>query len=153
MKRKTKTVAMSRMGVDVASETVQAWLAEAGAERRNVLRIRLTVEELLGKILAHSGEGAEAELSFSKWIGAGLLRIRYGGARFDPTQSAAAEVEEFSFSILARTGFLPAWRRRGGGNELQFRIPLSGLRPEHVMLGCIALALVIGLREASFPRT
>ena len=142
---------MSRQGVDEAAQTVQNWLAEAGAKHKNVLRIRLTVEELLEKVLAQGEDGLQAELSFSRWVGAGLLRIRYGGAPFDPTQSGESEMEDLSSSIMARIGLRPVWRKRGDGSELLFRIPLPGLRPEYVMLGCIVLALGVGLAGGWLP--
>ncbi len=137
--------------MDEAARTVQTWLAEAGAKHKDVLRIRLTVEELLEKVLAQGEDGLQAELSFSRWVGAGLLRIRYGGAPFDPTQSGESEMEDLSSSIMARIGLRPVWRKRGDGSELLFRIPLPGLRPEYVMLGCIVLALGAGLAGGWLP--
>ncbi len=77
-----------------------------------------------------------------------------GGALGNMPASAAeeeSEMEDLSSSIMARIGLRPVWRKRGDGSELLFRIPLPGLRPEYVMLGCIVLALGAGLAGGWLP--
>jgi anti-sigma regulatory factor (Ser/Thr protein kinase) len=66
LKKKEKTVFLNLQGVDAAAEAVQDWLTEAGVKHKDILRIRLTIEELLGRILARSEEDVQAELHFSK---------------------------------------------------------------------------------------
>ena len=151
MKTKKITVLLNRQGVDEAAENIQSWLTAAGVERRNVLRIRLTMEELLEKICSRGNENIQAELTISKFVGSCRLRVRYGGERFDPTRRKESELEEFSESILAQTGFLPTWRWRGGKNELSLHAPAAGLRPEYVMLGSILAAVAVGVAGAAIP--
>ena len=110
MKTKKEGVDLDLQGVDKASALIQGWLTEADLRRQDMLRIRLTMEELLAKVCRHGGEGLRAELSFTKRVGAGWLRIRYGGERYDPTRSADDALEELSDTILAQTGFIPSWR-------------------------------------------
>ncbi len=153
MKQRKETVPLDRAGIDAAAETIQRWLTEAGVDRKDVLRIRLTAEELLARICDRGETGLQAELSLVRRLGACRLRIRYGGARFDPCARGEDGLEEFSADILARTGFLPAWRSRGGINELNIRVPARGLRPEYVLLGCIVAAVLIGLLGERIPET
>ncbi len=151
MKTEKETILLDRQGVDEAAGRIQDWLTEAGAKRRDVLRIRLTMEELLMKIGESGSEARRAELSLARRLGTVRLRVRYGGEKFDPTRSADNEMEELSASILSRTGFIPAWRWRSGTNELSLKVPVPGLRPEYVMLGSIAAAVLIGLLGCRLP--
>jgi hypothetical protein len=110
MKEKTVHIALDRQGVDTAAAAIEEWLTEAKVKRRDVLRIRLTMEELLGKLCADGGEPCPAEMRFRKGLSAGALRIRYGGERRDPREQEQNEIEELSATILSQTGYLPEWR-------------------------------------------
>ena len=117
---------MDPAGVDEAAAVLELWLTEAGAKRNDVLRIRLTMGELLAKICEHGEGSVHAELILSKLLGVCRLRVRFGGERWDPTRRERSDMEELSEQILARTGFLPACRWRGGRNELRLQFPVRG---------------------------
>ncbi len=151
MKSRRESVFLDGAGIDTAAETIQRWMTEAGVNRKDVLRVRLTMEELLGRVCAHAEEALHAQLSMSKRFGVCRLRIRYGGERFDPCDQKDNELEELSADILTRTGFLPVWRRRAGENELFLKIQAGGLRAEYVLLGCIVAAVLIGLLGSRIP--
>ena len=151
MKSGKKTIKLDQQGIDTAAETIQGWLTDAGVKRKDVLRIRLTMEELLGRVCEHTEGSTSAELSMSKRFGVCRLRIRYGGDRFDPGEQKDNELEELSAGILARTGFLPSWRWHGGENELRLKIQAGGLRTEYVLLGCIVAAVLVGLLGSRIP--
>lgn len=152
LKPQTKTICLDRRGVDAASEMIGFWLETAGLERRDIARIRLTMEEMLSAIARH-GEGVLAELRFSRRFGEWRLRVRYDGDRFDPTAGDKSELDEWTEELLSRTGFVPVWHWRLKKNELLFRIPTRKRRPEILMLACIAAALVIGILGQSLPET
>ena len=151
MKSRKESVFLDGAGIDAAAEAVQGWLTAAGVKRKDAIRVRLTMEELLSRVSENAGGKLSAELSMSKRFGACRLRIRYGGERFDPGSRQENELEELSASILARTGFLPVWRWRGGANELFLKIQAGGLRTEYVLLGCIVAAVLIGLLGSRIP--
>ena len=114
-------------------------------KRSDLLRTRLTIEELLLNICGHAEASAEAELRFGKRLGSGRLTLIWDGERFDPTARAQNDMETLSEEMLSRIGLAPEYRRRGGTNELRLRVPVPGLRPELVMLLCVAAAVAVGL--------
>ena len=146
-----KTIRLDSQGVDEASEIIQSWLEEAGIPHRDVLRIRLTTEELLSVICDRGGDDIRAELRFWKWFGDWRLSIRYDGGRFDPTAAREDGLQGWTDELLSRTGFLPIWSRHGGENELLFSIPGKGGWRKHVMLCCVAAAAVLGLLGQFLP--
>ena len=144
MKKYEKTIRLDRAGVDDASETIRGWLEDVGIKNTDVLRIRVTLEELLNNIRVHGEEQIDAVLSFQRRFGIWGLRICYEGERYDPTKPADNETEEFTAAILARTGILPYWRWRNGKNELILRVAGPKPRPEWIMIGCFVAAIVVG---------
>lgn len=151
MKTQTKTISLDRQGVDAASETIRAWLEAAGIPQRDVLRIRLTMEEMLTSISDHGENRVNAELRFRRWIGEWRLYVRYDGDRFDPAGRKESDTDEWTADLLARTGFAPVWRWHARGNELLLCIPSEKRRPERVMLGCAGMAILIGLLGDFLP--
>ena len=151
MKTQTKTVSLNRPGVDAVSETIRAWLEEAGIPQRDILRIRLTMEELLNRVSEHGKGCAYADLRLCKRIGEWRLYVRYDGDRFDPTGRKESDADKWTVDLLARTGFAPVWRWRARKNELLLRIPSGKRRPERVMLGCAVMAVLVGLLGDFLP--
>ena len=151
MKTQTKTVRLDRPGVDAASETIRSWMELAGVTQRDVLRIRLAMEELLNRISEHGEGRVEAELRFRRRIGEWRLYVFYDGDRFDPAGQKECDVDAWTADLLARTGFVPSWRWRARRNELLVRIPSGKRRPERVMLGCAVAAILVGLLGNYLP--
>ena len=151
MKTKTMTILLDRRGIDIMSATIQNWLEETGIGHKDILRIRLTMEELLIKVYEHSDDDIQAELRLRRGIGDWQLRVRYDGGRFDPTAPKESDIDEWTADLLARTGIMPAWRWRSGRNELLFRIPSKKRRPELITLGSVLAAIAIGLLGQFLP--
>ena len=151
MKAKTKTIQLSNQGVDCASETIRDWLEAEGVSQRDVLRIRLTMEELLSVVSGHTEDQVTAQLRFKKSFGDRCLVIRYDGDKFNPTAPVENELEGWTADLLSRTGFVPAWHWRAKQNELVLRIPGKKQRTELLMLGCLAAAIGIGFLGLVLP--
>ena len=148
--RKT-VVRLDSSGIDYASETMGQWLVDVKEKRENIIRARLTIEELLLRIARHFGEAATAELHFRKGIGGSQFLIRYGGERFYPMDLPENELEEWSAEILSRLEYVPSWRYRFRKNELLFRLPGFGVRSELVMVASIVAAIAVGLLGSVIP--
>ena len=153
MKAQKKTICLNRKGVDEASECIQNWLQEAGIRHTDIVRIRLTMEELLLDVSENGEDDPEAELRFEKWLNDWKLSIRYNGTRFDPTEKKENELQEWTAQLLSRTGFLPIWRWRSQRNELLLRIPGKAGWTKYMMLYFVAAAVVAGLLGRFLPDT
>lgn len=151
MKTKLKTIPLDGHGIDDASQTIQQWLADCRIKQKDILRIRLTAEEMLSMISSRSGDGSAAELRLVRRLGSIWLSVRYGGERYDPTIHEENALEEWSAEILSRTGVAPGWRWNNGGNELLFRVRSAVERPELIMLCSLAAAVILGLLGGLIP--
>ena len=150
MKREERVI-LDRQGVDKASETIQNWLEEVKAEHKDILRIRLLMEELLDSVRRYNKQPPEAVLRLIQRSGSVFLVVRYGGERFDPTQTPEDAVSELRGILMPQLGLEPEWRWRNQENELIQRVSRRHMRPEQLMLGCIAAAIAVGLAGPLIP--
>jgi anti-sigma regulatory factor (Ser/Thr protein kinase) len=72
---KTIKCNLDEKAVEEISNELQIFLNQLNMECRNILRIRLTVEELLLNIIEGCGKGLAVSVSFGKYWGRQVLRI------------------------------------------------------------------------------
>ena len=146
-----KTYQLDRFGVDSVSYDLQEWMDSINVNRRDALRIRLTMEELLLRIFERSDKEISATLRMGKRFGTPFIRFRYSGEKINPTEDQDDETDGWTDRILTNLGLTPSWRYRAGSNELTLRIPNVSHRSELLLLGALICAVVIGLLGSLIP--
>lgn len=134
----------SNSNIDLASEQVTKFLASAGVERREALRIRLGIEEVLLKYQEKFGEEAAFKFRCAKRFPSIKIEIIVENAAFDPLDEAGEE-DDVIRSMLARIGLAPSWNYKNGKNYIVFiakKKPLSGTMK---MAAAIVLAILCGV--------
>ena len=85
---KAREYLLNADGLDQIAAVLQEVLSDQGLERREALRIRLTMEELLLRVMEAQGEDpVTVTLSMKKRFGTQTILLRYGGPSFDPTRA------------------------------------------------------------------
>ena len=82
---------LDRSGVDEISAKMEEWLKKIGVSRHNIIRLRLTMEELLLRVCERYGGSKKVELIIGKRVTTPMLFIRYEGESYDPTMTEPAE--------------------------------------------------------------
>ena len=142
---KTTIIPLDPEGVDRIAEEIQTFFEEQGLSRREVLRIRLTMETMLLRLLAWEERPKTVSLSLGKRFRRPTVLLRYDGGAFDPSVTAEGG-EEWSGRILASLGLAPSWSFRAGRNTLQLRIPKASGRSQLFWLAvAVVLAVVLGM--------
>ena len=153
MRFREEEIMLDSAGVDYISGEIGAWARAAGIERRNAIRIRVTMEELLLRVSGHTGGGVICRLRMGKRFGTPFIRVRYGGDSYDPTSLAEDELDDWSERLLESVGLSPTWSWRAGRNELMLRAPAAGHSAEFMLLGALALALILGALGSVLPES
>ena len=151
MSLKWKQYELNAKAVDDISETIDQFLKSTGAERRNILRIRLTMEELLLRILDSKEPPHLAELGLGKQFGRTVVRLRYTGVAFDPTEG---ESENWNDRILVSAGLAPSWSYRGKTNTLSLKsAEAAGHGTLFYILIAALAAILLGAAGHFLPQT
>ncbi|MBQ1369322.1 MAG: cation:dicarboxylase symporter family transporter [Firmicutes bacterium] len=142
---------LNREGVDAASQEMADWLAELGVPRRDALRIRLTMEELLLRICEHYGEGVDGTLRMGKYFGIPFISFRYAGEAYDPIHEQSDELDGWTEKLLANMGLSPSWSCRFGRNQLIQTIDAPKKISQAMLPIAFILAVLLGLAGTALP--
>ena len=151
MKHTETHLFLGRAGVDLTSQEMAAWLAETGVPRRDALRIRLTMEELLLRICEHFGEGIDGTLRMGWYFGIPFISFRYAGESYDPTAEQSDEMSQWTEQLLVNMGLSPSWSFRFGRNQLIQTIDVPKKSTQLVLPAAFLLAAALGLAGATLP--
>lgn len=134
---------LSNAGIDTACERVESFLSGSGVERRVVLRVKLTVEEVLLEYQSRFGENATFQLRQMNRFSNVKLEIIIPGEAFDPMDQADEESEVIR-GLLAGIGLAPTWSYKKGKNYTVFISKKKPLSMTIKMLIGAVLAIIVG---------
>ena len=131
--------------IELACEETGKFLSKAGVERREVLRIKLTFEEVLLKYREKLGEAANFKVKFIKWLSYIKIEIVVAGEAYD-VFAMDGEEDDIIRGLLAGIGLVPTWNYKKGRNHILFipkKKPLSGTVKMVLAMGCSVLAGIL----------
>lgn len=137
--------------VDQIAGGIQKFLTDAGLARRDALRLRLSMEEVLLRLMDAPAPPKSVMLGMGKRFGRLTVSLRYSGESFDPTRDGGAD-GDWSGRILANLGAAPTWSWRGGVNSVLLRPPRAGGRSSlFYLLLAVLLAAAAGALGGLLP--
>ena len=136
-------------GVDSISSLMEEWSEKNGVNNKTIIRLRLTMEEMLIRISKRFNGSKKGTLIIGKRFGKPYFKVRYRGESYDPTKADPGN--EWANRMLGKIGLAPMWSYRDGMNEICLYGPARTVRTE-TRLGIAAiLAIVLGLAGAAIP--
>ena len=118
----------SNSNIDLACEETGTFLASAGVERREALRVKLTLEEALLQYQEKFGTDAGFSLRLVKRLSSIRVELIVPGESYDALESDREEADVIR-GLLAGIGLAPSWSYKNGRNHIIFtpkKKPLSG---------------------------
>ncbi|MBP3854512.1 MAG: cation:dicarboxylase symporter family transporter [Ruminiclostridium sp.] len=132
----------------ILTET-QNYCSQLNIERRQSLRVTLTLEELLLGLMNHYGAEKAIAVGFGKYRGRQIIRLQYEGEPFDPIEQAE---DEWTGNIMASLGLSPVWTYRRKTNTVS--ITIADRRQKGTLFYiavAAALGTVLGILGHHFP--
>lgn len=146
---------LSREHIDMLSEQVfEILTTQIKLDRKEALRLRLSVEEVLLMWRDTMGEEQELELRYGKRLGRPFIELSLEGERFNPYKKLKEKElgdGEGTQNMLAFYGLAPSYAYVNGVNRLTLmprRKPLSTIQK---MLFSFVLAILVGLLCGFLP--
>lgn len=141
---------LSNENIDIRIKEAEQFLSEANVDGKDILRIRLAMEETLLNYKNILGETESFSLRCVKRLGRLRIELSVPGIRYDPFADEE-EGSEILRSILAGMGIAPVWQYKNGSNQIIFTPRRR--KPSQILLltAAVVLAAVCGGLCALLP--
>ena len=153
LEKQRRAVVLDAAGIDQMSQLTANALTKAGVNRKDVVRLRLAVEELLALWEQALGEGAPSVFRCGTRLGRMYIYVTAEGRRVDPEEMNGGEAEGLLYSgLLAQAGLSLTYSYKDGVNRLEM-YPQKPRRISSLasLLLAIAAAAVCGLGVGALP--
>lgn len=117
--RQRKEVRLDAVGIDVLSQLLVEALQQADVDRKDIIRLRLAVEEILGLWQADAAQEMVGVFRCGTRLGRMYIEISAPGRRIDPEQAAGDIAGQMlCANLLAQAGLAPTFSYHDGVNRL-----------------------------------
>ncbi len=130
---------LSNAAIDEASNHVYQIAGEHGMQRREALRLRLSIEEMLLRLRDTLGESAACALTVRKRLSSSYIELHAAGDRLDLTHGD--DDESARDDLLSMLGLAPGFHYAGEANVYTWQLPKRKTNPILALL----IAIVSGL--------
>ena len=145
-----ETLNLSNGNIDLACQTVGEFLAKSGVDRREGIRIKLTLEEILLEYQAKFGEETIFKLKCAKRLSAIKIETEVSGESFNPLEKESDDGALIN-RLLAGIGLAPAHNYKNGKNYIVFTPKKKPMSSTLKMFMAIALSVITGLLLTLLP--
>lgn len=147
-----QTYSLDLTCVDAISDHVGNWMTECKADKRQVVRTRFAIEELLMNLISHYNEEIPITVQTGNRFGNRVLKIIYPGESYNPYESSE-DFDKWTSHIMSYTDTIPLWNHSFGKNELSITLPGKGLRTETRLVIAVVAAILLGLLKYVIPES
>lgn len=141
----TEKFELTPNNIDGISEKIAETLSENGLNKKDILRLRLSAEEVMNLWSGELGTDSVCKLIHGKRFGRSFLILSCEGKQVDPTQQ---DDEIFNISgtanMITAMGMLAEYRYAGGMNTLKINLPPKEKNPILTFLATIVCAVLVG---------
>lgn len=117
--KQRKEVPLDGAGIDTLSHLLAGGLEQAGVNRKDIIRLRLAVEEILGLWRSNAEKETVCTFRCGTRLGRMYIEITAPGRRIDPDEAAADMAGQMLCSnLLAQAGLSPVYSYQDGVNRL-----------------------------------
>lgn len=136
---------LTNESVDEISERVSEFLTTLNMESKNLLLIRLTIEELLLCWQEHFSPQTKCQVKIGYRFLRPFIQLEVEGPPHDPLNSGTDEYGSYRARLLSAVGLSPLFSYENGRNRILFKLKKAKANP----LFSLALAVVLGLLAGS----
>ena len=153
LKKQKELVTLDAGGIDKLSEHTENALSQASVNRKDVVRLRLAIEEILSLWRAELGDGAVCTFRCGTRMGKMYIELMIPGRRIDPGEADGEEAHGLLYSnLLAQAGLSPVYSYRDGANRLTLYPPRPRrMSPLAQLLLAFGAAVICGLACLALP--
>ena len=136
---------LTNASVDEISEKVTLFLTELKTEQKNLLRLRLIIEEVLLDWQEHFSAQAVCHVKTGKRFGQPIIELEVEGERFNPLDKTDEDFGSYRSRLLANMGLAPLYSYERGRNRVVFKLKKQKANPLLGLAAAVLCAAAVGV--------
>ena len=143
---------LDNASIDKASLRVQKFLSSLKADKSSILRVRLSVEEVLLRWAEHFPEHTQFRLELGRHWNRPFILLKLPGEECDPISVQGGDTNLWSTDLLNSLGLSPVYKYISGCNVVQFPVKKPQQNPGITLLLCTLVGAILGIVfDLAFP--
>lgn len=148
----SRKLVLTAQGIDESAEVISGFLKDLKTEKREILRLRLSVEEMLLKWQNHFGDEKEVEIACFSYFGQPTVQLKLAGEPFDPLGNEDDDsYGTWSRKLLSGLQSTPMYSYSRNTNAVTFKLVRKRLSPVLMLLCAIIAAAIVGFIGMNMP--
>ena len=144
---------LDNASIDKVSLRVQRFLSSIKAEKSSILRVRLSVEEVLLRWADHFPAHTQFRLEMGTHWNRPYIMLKLLGEECDPTSESWSEPDLWAADLVSALGLVPVYKYISGCNVVQFPVKKPQRNPGITLLFCTLIGAILGISfDMAFPR-
>lgn len=144
-KTMSESFSLTASSIDTISEIANRCCTEYKMGRKNVIRMRLSIEESLGIWLDTLGEGTAISYKTGTRLWKSYFQISAEGEACNPYGAKSEDFGHGSKSMLANIGLIPEYSYVEGQNTLTFQMKKKAMNPVLSLFLIILSSIFVGI--------
>lgn len=136
---------LNNASIDEVSGQVTDFLSSIGAQKDSIIRIRLSVEEVLLRWAEHYGREMDFHLETGMHWNLPFIVLRLWGSEFDPLTTSDSDLGLWGSELLGAIGLMPVFRYVNGCNIVQIPLKRPHTNPGVTLLVWTLAGAVLGI--------
>lgn len=147
------TYLLNAENIASAIECMSEQLADKRPDKKEIIRLQLSVEDILLKYLDNGNPKSEFSILVGQRLGKVTIKLVVPGEPFEPISAYDREdgTDFMMKKAMIRMGTLPSWSYRGGRNEINYALSRQHIPDWIKLLGVVAAAIILGLIARFLP--
>ena len=145
IKKQQASYPLTEHNIDVIAEQVEQFLLPLHLQNANVMRVRLSIEEILLRWMEYYKEEMDVTVYLSLRFGRPQIMIQLAGERYNPLFHTESEEGKWMQSLFIGTESSPLYDYHQGINTVLFKLRKLQRNPAAVLLGALMVGTVLGL--------
>ena len=136
-----KNYQLNNLAIDEISNEAEKYLTSIKMEKKNLLRIRLIIEEMLLDWQSFFSEEAVCQVKMGQKFGRPYISLDLEGASYNPLDKNESEFGSYKDRLMENMGLAPMYSYERGRNKVIFKFKKQKMNP----LYSLAVAVAAGI--------
>ena len=146
-----KNYKINNLAIDEISSETEKYLTSIKMEKKNLIRIRLIIEEMLLDWQSFFSEETVCQVKMGQRFGRPYISLELEGASYNPLDKNESEFGSYKDRLMENMGLAPMYSYERGRNKVIFKFKKQKMNPLYSLAVAVAAGIGVGMAGLMLP--